>query len=214
MHCLVLAAGAASRMGGGKLLLPWRGGTVGGVVLAAAREAGFPVVLVTGCGAAAVEAGLLGPPGREAVVGVVVVRNPDWERGMLGSIQAGLRFLAPHPEGGRASGCLVMPADLPAVPAAVYRLVAGAGLGEAAPGGAGRAVVPWCRGRRGHPVFLPAAHWPAVLDLPPEGRLRDFLDSAGTLALELDEPAIAWDIDTPGDWERLGGETPGKPGQG
>ena len=201
MVCLIPAAGAARRMGTNKLCLPFGESTVVQTTVAVARSAGCAVVLVTGCYRAEVEAlfaaevAPLGAGGKVAGGGLRLVHNPGWEAGMLGSIQAGLRGMA-------AADFLVMPADLPSVPLRVYEQVIAAAderRRRALPD-PDRPMVPWCRGQRGHPVFVPASLIPAILELPPDHALRDFLETAGALCLRLDEPAIFQDLDAPADY--------------
>lgn len=199
VDCIIPAAGAARRMGRGKLLLPFRGATVLDATVANARAAGCRVVLVTGCRAVEIEA--LFRPAED----LRIERNPDWERGMLGSIQAGLRCLAAWP-GSPAPGFLIMPGDLPLVGPAVYRRMIEASAECRTAGLPDLPLVPRCGGRRGHPVYMPAALVPAILGLPPDGRLRDFLDGAGALAMDVDDPAICADIDEPADYRRLAGQ--------
>lgn len=84
---IILAAGAASRMGQPKLLLPWRGEAL---ICHAARTALAarlaPVIVVTGSGAVEMSAALQG-------LKVDVVHNPDWQTGQSTSVRAGLRAL-------------------------------------------------------------------------------------------------------------------------
>ena len=84
---IILAAGAASRMGQPKLLLPWKGEALichaARTALAARLE---PVIVVTGSGAAEMSAALQG-------LEVNVVHNPDWQTGQSTSVRAGLRAL-------------------------------------------------------------------------------------------------------------------------
>ena len=72
-------------MGDFKPLLPWQGSTLCGVVVAKTLEAGLGPVLVTGHKAEAMEEAFMGR------MDIQVVYNPDWEAGMVGSIQVGCR---------------------------------------------------------------------------------------------------------------------------
>ncbi len=76
---VVLAAGAAERMGEPKLLLPLHDRTVLNTTLAAVEASHVDqVIVVTGANAEAVEASLL-------AVRATVVRNPDYRRGNMSS---------------------------------------------------------------------------------------------------------------------------------
>ena len=195
--CVVAAAGASSRMGGFKPLLPLGGRAMVDIVASRAREAGCRVLVVVGYRGDEV-ARLF--EGRE---GVVVVGNPRWEEGMLGSIQAALGLV-------RGEAFFCMNADMPLVTAAAYAALAAArdARNKSAPPGAGptgAAFFAAAGGREGHPVLLPAAWIPEILLLPRAGRMRDFLAGRPRELVELGDDAVLTDIDTPEDYRRLSG---------
>src|SRR5947207_5164734 len=86
---IVLAAGESRRMGRLKPLLPFGPRTVIETVVASlsASRAG-EILVVTGHRSEEVEAALAQAPAR-------VVRNPDYRRGMLSSVQCGVAAAAP-----------------------------------------------------------------------------------------------------------------------
>jgi CTP:molybdopterin cytidylyltransferase MocA len=187
---VVLAAGAAVRMGRNKALLPLPDGRrFIDAIVESARAAGVAEVVVV-VAAPHDDAIRAAPP-----PAVVLVDNPAPERGMLSSVQCGLAALSPA-----ALGALVWPVDTPAVRTQTVRR-----LLLAAPD---RIVVPTAGGRGGHPLYLPRAVWPKVAALPTAGdspmTLRDFVraHAAAVLRLELDDPGVSMDIDTPADYER------------
>ncbi|OHX19061.1 nucleotidyltransferase family protein [Chromobacterium sphagni] len=67
----------------------------------------------------------------------------------------------------------------------------------------GRPVLACHQGRAGHPRGLPAACFPALLDLTGDVGARDALDWSQALRLELDDPGVLLDIDTVADLQRL-----------
>src|SRR4051794_17797705 len=84
---VVLAAGAATRMGTLKQLLPYRGRTLIQHAIDQALQAQFdPVVVVVGAESAAVRSVL-------ASQKTAIVENPYWQRGMGSSISAGIQWL-------------------------------------------------------------------------------------------------------------------------
>lgn len=84
---IILAAGAATRMGRLKQLLPYDGKTLVEHAVEQALGAGFdPIVVVVGAEAAAVRAALATQPVR-------LVENPRWHLGMGSSIAAGVEVL-------------------------------------------------------------------------------------------------------------------------
>lgn len=186
---LVLAAGAGTRMGRPKQLLP-----VGGrpmlqhaVDAAAAAGLGGPVV-VLGHAAEEVAAALVLPPEARVVV------NPRHAEGQATSLAAGLAALP-----GGAEAALVLLGDQPEVrPDAIRAVVAGR-----RPGGPPMLRAAY-RGRPGHPVLLERILWPAAGALRGDGggRVLAARDPGALRLVEVggDPPE---DVDTPEDHRRL-----------
>ena len=185
---IVLAAGQSRRMGSPKLLLPWHDRTVVEAVVGTLREGGVDrIIVVVGEDREAVERAL-GDGQVEFVV------NPAFGRGeMLSSIQAGLAAI-----GGETLAALLTPGDLPSIQPATVRAVLGAGVG--APD---RLCVPVYGGRRGHPVLIPRAHWRDLLALGEGESLRSYLRAreGEIIRVEVQDPGIRADIDTPADYD-------------
>lgn len=184
ISCVLLAAGASARMGSPKLHLPFGRSTVLGCAVEAARAAGLGVVVV-------------GRPGDESVAryaiaeSVRVVINPDPDRGMLFSLQAGLAAAAAA--AGADVPCFFAPGDMPMIDPSSYRKLLAAESGGAA--------IAAYRGRRGHPVLLSAPLVRAVLALGEGDRLRDLIDASAPLFVETDDPGVISDIDLPSDYK-------------
>ena len=185
---IILAAGASSRMGRPKALLglPSRG-SFAGAIADAATEAGVAIVCF-----------VLGPPHGEAIRAALppsarVAWNADPSRGMLSSIQAGIAAVQHE-----AEAALVWPVDQPLVSVATVRALL------AAP--ADRIVIPVRAGRGGHPVRLPRALFPPVMALPHERGLRGLMEDepARVLRIEVEDRGAVADVDTPGDYARIG----------
>lgn len=189
VSAVLLAAGAGSRFGGGKLLAPYGDRTLVETVLENLREA--PVdetVVVLGAGAAGLRA-VCEP------YGVRLAENPAWSEGQATSVRTGVRALGP---GVRAA--VVLLADQPLVgAAAVARLVA------AFEGGA-RVAVATYGGRRRNPVLFAREVWPTLLDeLSGDEGARPFLRQNPELVTEVpcDGAGDPADVDTPEDLRRL-----------
>lgn len=186
---IVLAAGESLRMGSPKMLLPWRGRSVVEAVVAHLREGGLDKILVVvGGGREGVEQALA-----EARVGFVF--NPAFARGeMLSSIQAGLSAMDDETE-----AAMLTPGDLPGIHPATIR-----SLMEAMAAAPGTICVPAYGGRRGHPVLVPRAYWPALLALGEGDSLRGFLRAhEGEITrVEVPDPGIHTDLDTPSDYQK------------
>jgi molybdenum cofactor cytidylyltransferase len=177
--CVLLAAGASTRMGRPKLHLPFRGLTVAEIAVANALAAGLRVILVARPDDDAIGA-IAGPS-------VVIARNPDPGRGMLSSLREGIGLV-------RAERFFFMPADMPFVGPDIFGDLAG--YGASAP------VIPTFRGRKGHPVLMPSALIPAILALPDEVPLKTLIDAAGPVFVEMGDDSILRDIDTAEDYAR------------
>lgn len=192
IYGVLLAAGTSSRMGRPKQLLDWGGRPLVRHVAEAAlasRLDGLVVVL----GAAAAEA-------REALAGaegaVRLVACADYAEGQAASLRAGLAAL---PADARAAVVLLV--DMPLVgPALIDRLLAAY---AAAPGA--KAVVPRHAGRRGNPVLLAAETFAELGALTGDVGARALLERhASEVAwLDVDDPAVVTDADTPEAFERI-----------
>lgn len=137
------------------------------------------VIVVLGCAAEQIQAGMK----KRELCRVVV--NPRPELGQLSSLQCGLRALRESD-----GGILMIPVDCPGV-----RVSTVARLQDAL---GGTFVVPLHGGLRGHPVGFRATLAAEFFELDPATetarsvvhRHRDT-----TVYVEVDDPAILWDID-------------------
>ncbi|GAB4443795.1 MAG: molybdenum cofactor cytidylyltransferase [Anaerolineae bacterium] len=186
---VVVAAGCSTRMGQPKVLLPWDRGTVIEEIVNRLRGANLSeIVVVTGHAHERVEAALAGHPVRFAY-------NPDYAAGeMTSSVQAGIRALSPA-----TSACLLVLGDQPLLRGRVIWRVL-----NAYARGLGRIVAPSYRKRRGHPVLIDKAFWPALLALGPDGAPRDVVRANADAVhhVVVDTDWVLRDIDTPEDYER------------
>jgi len=191
---IVLAAGASSRMGRTKALLPSGDGrTFMQRLIETLRQGGAgEVAVVLGPDAAAIEE-------HAARTGVAarLVGNPNPERGQLSSLLAGLDALADLP----LEGVLVVPVDLPLVTAATVARVIAAWRSS----GAGIARPVRGDGRHGHPVVFPARLFPelAAADLALGARQVVRAHPAEIVDVSVEDEGAFEDIDTPADYERL-----------
>jgi molybdenum cofactor cytidylyltransferase len=188
---ILLAAGSASRFraaGGGdasKLVAALAGKPlVRHAAEAALASTARPVIVVTGHDRRAVEAALAG-------LALRFVDNPDYAQGLASSLKTGIAAL---PES--ADGALVLLGDMPAVtPALIDSLIAAFGAHPEA-----LAAAPVSEGRRGNPVLLSRALFPAIARLEGDEGARKLLASAGPgQVAEVEAPGTAstLDVDTP-----------------
>jgi CTP:molybdopterin cytidylyltransferase MocA len=196
---VVCAAGQSTRMGVAKALLRCGGQTFVERILRTCDACGLTPVVVRRPDQRSLETELsrLGEKGLQ----IRQALNPHPDSEMLDSFRVGLEALEVPPTG---RGVLTWPVDVPAVrPDTVLALKASALANPQV------LVAPRHQGRSGHPAYMPPAVVSALLtrtfsDPAPEG-LRSVAASCGVedLALELDDPAVVLNVNTPEDLERL-----------
>lgn len=192
VSAVLLAAGAGSRFGGGKLLAPFRGRPLIEAALSALRKSPVDEIIVV---VGAEGAGLRSPA---AEYGARVVENPGWEGGMSTSVRIGLRACVPE-----ARAALVSLGDQPLVgTGAVKRLVGafekGAEVAVATYGGEPR-----------NPALFAREVWPLLeRELSGDRGAMPFLKRHYGLVREVpcDDVADPYDVDTLEDLRRLEGE--------
>jgi CTP:molybdopterin cytidylyltransferase MocA len=182
-------------MGGFKPLLPVAGATLVEVSVRSALEADCRVLLVVGHWGKEVAAlfEAVSYADLRQASRIVIVENPRWEEGMVGSIQAAL----PKVEG---AAFFVSHADMPFVAAKDYRSLASAWAARSEAAMPVAAIFAAWDGRVGHPALLPAAWVPELLALPPGDRLRPFLEGRERVLVETGPSALR-DIDRPEEYQ-------------
>jgi molybdenum cofactor cytidylyltransferase len=198
---VVLAAGDSRRMG-----TPKGGIDVAGRsflaraldALDAARVA--PLVVVAGRDHEALRAALPAQPRADLLI------NPEPARGQLSSLKVALRALTAARA--NAIGAVVSLVDHPAVRAAtIARLTAA--LTASTPEGPGahgapEIAIPRYAGRRGHPVAYLRSVWEELLAAPEDVGARAVVRRlpGRVVEIEVDDPGILLDLDTPEDLAR------------
>jgi len=187
---VILAAGASERMGEPKALLrlpaPPRKCLLVDQIDRLRRAGCARVAVVLGADAVRIKPAL--PSGDPRAI---VCLNEGWQRGSFSSLQVGLTALADC-----ARGALVLPVDVPGVPPQVMT-----GLvprGDDAPD----AVVPMHQGRGGHPVWLSPALIARILREAPTARLDHLLAGCVVVRVEVADPHVRENVNTPEDWAR------------
>ncbi len=122
--------------------------------------------------------------------------NPEPSRGMLSSVQCGLRAMR-----GDVEAVLVWPVDHPLVSETTIRQICDGYRATAAP-----VVVPTHSGRRGHPVLFASRVFPELFAADPSEGARAVVHAhADRIELPVSDAEIVEDIDTPVDYERIYG---------
>ncbi len=185
---LLLAAGASTRMGQPKQLLPYQGRTLLRHAAETAVASGCaPMVLVTG----ALHEELLG---EISDLPIQAVRNESWESGMASSIQAGLAAVA----SAQPRAVLIMLTDQPLItPGLLQQLVTQQQQTQAP-------IVATAYGDTlGVPAVFDCAMLPALLKLQgAQGAVR-LIAGLGAAVGQVAFPAGLLDVDTPEQYAAL-----------
>lgn len=203
---VVLAAGGGTRLGGGKLLLPWRGKPLLlHVIASAARlDLAYPPIVVIGYDAEKVRRVIQQEECDAAHTAVRIVENPCWKEGQSTSLKCGVEYAAAAGGGGLA-GVMVLLGDQPRIRSETVRLLAQSHRDAVASDAAHPATAPVCSGRRGNPVILSPLLFPGIMQLTGDVGAREILAGLGEkmLRVPVDDPGIFGDMDTPGEYREL-----------
>jgi len=200
---LVLAAGAGSRFGGGKVRASLDGHPLVGHVLAAARESGLGrIVLVLGRDAADVLADVRQADDR-ALIGVLLALNGAPERGLSTSLRVGLAAATAAPS---PAGVVVLLGDQPLVsPEAVRALMNAADTAPAAT----LAVVPvYAEDAAPNPALLLRPAWELAGGLGGDRGVGELLAVSPDRVVRVPVAGTNPDVDTVADLAALEGRTP------
>jgi molybdenum cofactor cytidylyltransferase len=179
---VVTAAGSAERFGGKKLLTPIDGEPLLDHTIRALLDGGVAeVIVVVGRDA---RAELERDVNTMLDPRVRTVENPDPSRGMFSSIQEGVA---------QAQGdtILVMPGDMPFVSPDTVRAVIAASARRPA------IVSPRYRGKRGHPVALPASLRDEIRAADASGTLHEVIHTHTEMRVDVDveDRGVVRDVD-------------------
>jgi CTP:molybdopterin cytidylyltransferase MocA len=186
---IVLAAGASTRMGRPKAMLQAGDRTFIRTILDTLREAGIP------------EAVVVVRPGQDAVIAEVAasgfgraVLNPQADQGQLSSLIAGLDAI----DRDGVDAALVTLVDVPLIQASTIRQLLARAAASPAP--ILRAVH---RGRHGHPVIFKRQLFDALRHADPALGAKAIVRGSRVENVEVTDPAVMDDIDTPADYTRV-----------
>ena len=193
VSAILTAAGESSRMGSPKPLLPWPSGRGDDMTLveyqvSQLRCAGIDeIVVVLGHRAEEVEPLVRG-------AGVQSVLNPDYQSGKTTSIRAGLAKID-----ARASTVMLLAVDQPRPASIIRRVLEAHALSGAA------VTSPLHRGRGGHPIAFDSLLLAELREITEEGQgIREVIGRhlSRVHRVEIDDPAVRLDLNTPGDYRR------------
>jgi molybdenum cofactor cytidylyltransferase len=127
---------------------------------------------------------------------IVIVENPNYSRGQLSSLKLGLSALQPD-----SKGALVHLGDHPMVRIETFQAIVESYNQLDKP-----IVIARHEGHRGHPVIFDHAIFAELQSAPEEEGARHVVnaDASRIAYVDLDDPGINFDLDTPSDLARAG----------
>jgi molybdenum cofactor cytidylyltransferase len=188
---VILAAGASSRMGRDKALLPWLDGTFLSTAIRALQPLTDLVIVVAGANAADVE------PVVNANAAFMVV-NPNPERGQLSSLQTGLQEVLNRGRDAAIVSLVDRPAPGVATLEQVKDALLAAGLGT-------WAAIPEYGGKHGHPIVIGREMIEAFLTAPVTTSAREVehTHQAKILYVPVTDALVVANVNTPDDLNQL-----------
>jgi molybdenum cofactor cytidylyltransferase len=189
-EAILLAAGESRRMGYPKPLLKLGSRTFVEILAAAILQSVARLIVVVGAHADAVRGAIPADPR------ILVVENPDFLKGQLSSIKAALPRI-----GAAAAGALIHLADHPMVRAETFAVVVDSYQRAGKP-----IAIARYRGRRGHPVLFTRELFVELAGAPEDQGARAVVlaDPSRVAYVDVDDPGVLTDLDTPEDLERAG----------
>ena len=184
---IILAAGAASRMGQPKLLLPWKGETLIHKTVRTALDALLdPVVIVTGAGAQEITNIVKELP-------VSIAHNPDWQTGQSTSVRAGIQALPASTQ-----AVIFLLGDQPFVTADLIKELVKTYLQNHSV-----ILAPFIGKQRANPVIFDRLIFDELCQLEGDVGARSIFKKYPPEAMPWSDERILFDIDTPADYEKL-----------
>jgi molybdenum cofactor cytidylyltransferase len=185
---ILLAAGESRRMGYPKPLLKIDGQTFIERIAESMLTVVPRLVIVLGAHSDRVRAAI--PRDKR----IVIVDNPNYSRGQLSSLKVGMSAI--HPD---SAGALVHLGDHPMVREETFRAIVDSYNQTGKP-----IVIARHDGHRGHPVVFDRAIFAELDSAPEEEGARHVVnaDASRVVYIDMDDPGINLDLDTPSDLAR------------
>ncbi|MEH7308960.1 nucleotidyltransferase family protein [Neobacillus drentensis] len=187
IEAIVLAAGYSSRANAFKMTLPL--GQMSVLEQSISKFEGLcsRVIVVAGFQAEIIQAEVAKICNKNAFsFQIKVVYNENFNQGMFSSIQKGCNEL-------KAPTFYITPGDCPLVKKETVQLIAEH---------KGNVVIPSFHYKGGHPIKLSSEVKQKILETNPESNLRVVLNSYEKQYLNVDDPGVLMDVDTPEDYQK------------
>ncbi len=188
ISAVILAAGESRRMGKPKLLLPWGDKTIIETIIKTVLQSEIKhIVVVLGSEKDKIRSQISNYP-------VIIAENQEYQKGMLTSIQCGLRAV---PDG--TDAVMVLLGDQPMVNGPVIDQLADTfrhtdkGI-----------LIAVHKGKRGHPIIIKTKYKRDIEQLGSENSMHDFTRKFASEILEVETGTteVLKDIDTPEDYHK------------
>ncbi|MEI7848676.1 MAG: nucleotidyltransferase family protein [Chloroflexota bacterium] len=184
---VILAAGAAARMGQPKLLLPWQGQPLIWHVVQTGLHAGLePMVVVTGAGVQDLRAALSGLP-------LQFAHNPDWQSGQSSSVRVGIQALPRQ-----VQSVIFLLGDQPFVSVELLQALVQTYV-RTRP----QILAPFVAGKRSNPVLFDRVLFEAMCGLVGDAGARSLFAQVPPTPMPWLDERLSFDVDTPEDYRRL-----------
>jgi molybdenum cofactor cytidylyltransferase len=188
---VILAAGASTRMGRDKALLPWRDTTFVESAMRAMEPVTDLVIVVCGANSELLSSVV-------SAAGAYLAINPHPERGQFSSLRVGVQEVLSR---GRDAALITL-VDRPAPRLETVRKLKQEFL-DAPPDI--WAVVPQFEDRHGHPFAAGREMIEAFLRAPADSTAREVEHEhqRHIRYVDVDDPLVVWNVDTPEDYQRI-----------
>lgn len=197
---VILAAGASTRMGTPKQLLPYRGRTlIEHVVEQARASVCHPIIVVLGANAERIQPKLTS-------FNIRAIKNLSSAEGMSSSIRAGVEVLTA--ENPHSKAVVLMVCDQPFVSTQLINQ-----LVENYRKTNSLIVASEYMGVLGVPTLFDRALFPHLMALSGDVGARKLIKNFTQNTIQVPAPEVAFDLDIPADYERLQNSTIGSPSQ-
>jgi len=187
MEAIVLAAGYSSRANAYKMTLPIGQMTVLEHALSKFEGICSRVIVVAGFQAEIIQEEIVKIRSKNVYsFQVEFVYNENFNQGMFTSIQKGCNEV-------NASTFFITPGDCPLVKKETVHLLAEQ---------EGNVVIPSFNFKGGHPIKLSSEVQQKILETNPESNLRAVLGGFEKKYMNIDDPGVLMDVDTPEDYQK------------